>query len=150
MRGQSQDSWLDNTITQIRQHTDRPVMIRMHPGDGDRFTAISRIQQRYGKSVTISTHTNIQEALKNCWCAVGYNSTPNVVSAIEGVPVYVEDPAHSWAQDIAFSSLSQLENPPLLDRSNWINKIANIHWSNEEVRSGQLWSAIKQHISAVR
>lgn len=150
MLGNSQDAWVDSTITKIRQHTNRPIMIRMHPGDGDRHTAIAKIQQRYGKSVSISTHANIREALQNCWCAVGYNSTPNVVAAIEGIPVYVEDPAHSWAQDIAFASLSQLENPPLLDRTAWVNKIANIHWSNQEVRSGQLWSAIKHSISVAR
>lgn len=150
MLGNSQDVWVDNTIAKIRQHTDRPVMIRMHPGDGDRYTAISKIQQRYGKSVIISAHANIRDALKDCWCAVGYNSTPNVVAAIEGIPVYVEDPDHSWAKDIAFASLSQLENPPLPDRTNWINKIANIHWSNNEVKSGQLWSAVKKYISVVR
>jgi hypothetical protein len=150
MFGRNQETWLDSTIVQVRQHTDRPIMIRMHPGDGNRHTTITKIQQRYGKSVSISAHTNIKEALKNCWCAVGYNSTPNVVAAIEGIPVYVEDPAHSWAQDVAFTNLSQIENPPMPDRSAWANKIANIHWSNEEVRSGQLWSAVKQHISAVR
>ena len=150
MLGTSQESWIDSTITKIRQHTDRPIMIRMHPGDRDRYTTITRIQRRYGNSVSISNHANIKEALQNCWCAIGYNSTPNVVAAIEGVPVYVEDPVHSWAQDIAFASLSQLENPPLPDRAAWVNKIANIHWSNDEVRSGQLWSAIKKYISVAR
>jgi hypothetical protein len=81
---------------------------------------------------------------------VGYNSTPNVVAAIEGIPCYLEDPVHSWAQDVAFTELNQLSNPPMPDRDTWINKIANIHWSNDEVRSGQLWSAIKQHILSVR
>jgi len=150
MLGQDQEVWLDSMIQKIRTYTDRPIMIRMHPGDGDRFVAIRRIQSKYGKQVLISAHTTIREALAGCWGAVGYNSTPNVVAAIEGVPVYVQDPIHSWAQDIAFSDLSQIENPPMPDRSAWINKIANIHWSNEEVRSGQLWSAVKQYISAVR
>jgi hypothetical protein len=73
-----------------------------------------------------------------------------VVSAIEGIPGYIEDPQHSWAADVAFTDLSQLENPPMPDRSQWVNKIANIHWSNDEVKSGQLWSAIKRYISASR
>jgi hypothetical protein len=81
---------------------------------------------------------------------VGYNSTPNVVAAIEGVPVYVEDPALSWAADVAFTDLSQIEMPPMPDRTAWINRIANIHWSNQEVQTGQLWRAVKQYISSVR
>lgn len=145
-----QEAWVDNTIAKIRQHSSRPIMIRMHPGDGTREKQIQKIQKKYGTTVKISTHDNIQDALVNCWCTVGINSTPNVVAAIEGIPGYIEDPQHSWAANIAFTDLSQLENPPLPDRSDWINKIANIHWSNDEVRSGKLWSAIKNYIGSAR
>lgn len=145
-----QESWLDDTITKIRQTSSRPIMIRMHPGDGTREKQIHKIQKKYGMTVSISTHDNIRDALVDCWCTVGINSTPNVVAAIEGIPGYIEDPVHSWATDVAFTDLAQLENPPLPDRSEWINKIANIHWSNDEVKSGQLWSAIKTYISSSR
>jgi hypothetical protein len=150
LRGRDQMAWLDHTIAHIRRLSSRPIVIRMHPGDGTRFDAIKQIQRRYGQTVTISTHNNIQQALQNCWCAVGYNSTPNVVAAIEGVPVYVEDPALSWAADVAFTDLNLIETPPMPDRTAWIHRIANIHWSNQEVQTGQLWRAIKQYISSVR
>ena len=145
-----QDTWLEKTIAGIKQYSDRPIMVRMHPGDGTRFKQIEKLQKRYGKTITISEHEGIREALENCWCCVGYASTPNVVSAIEGIPVYVEEPTKSWAKDICFNDLSLLENPPMPDRSEWIHKIANIHWSNEEVTSGRLWNAIKSYISIVR
>jgi hypothetical protein len=143
-----QDTWLEKTVDKIRKHTQRPIMIRMHPGDGTRFKHIEKIQKRYGTSVVISEHANIRDALVNCWCTVGINSTPNVVAAIEGVPGYVEDTRRSWAADVAFTDLAQIENPALPDRTEWAHKIANIHWSNQEVVSGQLWSAIKQYISS--
>jgi hypothetical protein len=145
-----QEVWLDTTITKIRQHTNRPIMIRMHPGDGTREKQIHKIQKKYGNTVTISMHSNIRDALADCWCTVGINSTPNVVSAIEGIPGYIEDSQRSWAADVAFTDLAKIENPPLPDRAGWINKIANIHWSNEEVKSGKLWLAIKKYISASR
>lgn len=150
MFGNDQDAWLDQMIAEIRKYSQRPIMIRMHPGDGARFKQIEKLQKRYGNQISISEHTNIRDALVNCWCAVGYNSTPNVVSAIEGVPVYVQDPTHSWAKDIAFTTLDQIENPPLPVRDNWLATIANIHWSNEEVKSGQLWTAIKDYIVSSR
>lgn len=143
-----QEVWLDKTVAKIRKHSRRPIMIRMHPGDGTRFKQIEKIQKKYGTSVTISEHENIRDALVNCWCTVGINSTPNVVAAIEGIPGYVEDPSRSWAADVAFNDLALVETPPLPDRSEWIHKIANIHWSNDEVRSGALWIAIKKYISA--
>jgi hypothetical protein len=150
MLGNNQEQWIDATIARIRQYSDRPIMVRMHPGDSKRFEAIQRLQVRHGKKISISTHNNIREALADCWCTVGYNSTPSAVAIIEGVPAYVEDPVHSWAQGVAFIDLDQIENPPCPDRVAWADRIANIHWSNQEVRTGQLWSAIKQHISVAR
>jgi hypothetical protein len=145
-----QEEWLDTIITKIREHSRRPIMIRMHPGDGSREKQIQKIQKKYGATVTISTHDNIRDALVDCWCTVGINSTPNVVAAIEGIPGYIEDPVHSWAATIAFTDIAQIENPPMPDRNSWINKIANIHWSNNEVTSGQLWRSIKTCIDSSR
>jgi hypothetical protein len=145
-----QEVWLDKTIKRLRKHSNRPIMIRMHPGDGSRFKQIEKIQKTYGTSVTISEHENIRDALVNCWCTVGINSTPNVVAAIEGIPGYIEDVGRSWAADIAFTDLALVETPPTPDRSEWVHKIANIHWSNDEVRSGKLWAAIKHYISSAR
>lgn len=150
MFGNDQDQWLDKTITKIRKYVDRPIRIRMHPGDGTKEKQIEKLLKRHGNSVEISRATNIKEDLVNCWCAVGYNSTPNVVAALEGIPVYVEDPRNSWAADVAFSDLSQIADPPMPDRSEWVHKISNIHWSNEEVQQGHLWSAIKAHILTSR
>jgi len=145
-----QDVWLEKTIDKIRKLTHRPIVVRMHPGDGSRFKQIEKIQKRHGNTVTIDQHENIRDALQNCWCTVGINSTPNVVAALEGVPGYVEDPRHSWAADVAFSDLPYINNPPLPDRSEWVHRIANIHWSNQEVISGKLWSSIKHYISSAR
>ena len=151
MFGNDQDSWLDHVINRIQTiDPKRPIVVRMHPGDGTRFKQIEKIQKRYGKRILVSDKDNIKDDLINCWCTVGYNSTPNVVAAIEGVPGYIEDPRHSWAADVAFTDISQILNPPMPDRSEWIHKIANIHWSNDEVRNGQLWAAIKNYISASR
>ena len=113
----NQDMWLDNTIRKIRKYSQRPIMVRMHPGDGKRHAQISQIQQRHSTAVSISMHENIQDALTNCWCTVGLNSTPNVVAAIEGVPCYIEDRQHSWAADVAFTDLSLIENPPKIGRA---------------------------------
>jgi hypothetical protein len=146
----NQSKWISNTISTIRQYSQRPIMIRMHPGDGTRFKQIEKLQKQYGKTISISNHKSIREALENCWCCVGYASTPNVVSAIEGVPVYVEEPNKSWAKDVCFTDLSQLENPPMPDRSEWIHKIANIHWNNQEVSTGHLWRAIRSYIERSR
>jgi len=150
-----QDDWIDKTVNNIIQYTNRPIVVRMHPNDGSRFKQIEKIQKRFGKlfkrgNMRVSQSANIKQDLARCWCSVGYASTPNVVSAIEGVPVYVEEINKSWAKDVAFNDISLINNPPMPDRSEWIHKISNIHWSNDEVISGKLWKSIKNYISAAR
>lgn len=148
--GNNQDEWFDQTVQQLQQVTDRPIRVRAHPNDRKRFESLERIRKVYGANIEISTADNIKEDLENCWCSVGYNSTPNAVSAIEGVPVHLTDPKNSWAQDVGFTDISQVNTPYMPDRTNWAHKIANIHWSNEEVRNGDLWAAIKHYTSSVR
>lgn len=146
----NQDDWLDQMITSIRQYSQRPIRVRLHPGDGNKDATYTRLKNKFGNTLSVSTNTNIRDDLVDCWATVGYNSTPNAVALIEGVPAYIQDPAHSWATGAAFTDLAQIENPPMLDRTAWANRVANIHWSNEEVRSGQLWSAMRDYIVASR
>jgi hypothetical protein len=148
--GNNQERWLDKTITKLRKHTHRPIVIRMHPGDGKRFTQIEILKKRYDSSITVSENPHILQDLKDCWCTVGYNSTPNVVSLIEGVPSIITDPANSWSNGISGSMLNTIERPYMPDREEWIHRIANIHWSNDEVRSGKLWSHIRDYILSVQ
>jgi hypothetical protein len=151
MFGNNQEEWLDNLVENIRSiEPKRKIVFRMHPGDGTRMQQIERLRTKYGKQANFSEGENIRDALADAWCTVGYNSTPNVVAAIKGVPCYLQDPTHSWAADVGFNDLLKILEPPMPDRSEWIHKIANIHWSNEEVRSGKLWAAIRQYISAAR
>ena len=147
MFGLDQDLWLDRMIEKIHaQVPDRGIRIRMHPGDGSRFKQIDKIRKRYDDLIDVSEAISIRTDLQDCWCVVGYNSTPNVVAALEGVPVYLTDPKHSWAAPVAFNDIRRLKNPPLPDRSAWVHQIANIHWSNAEVISGALWNAIRTYL----
>jgi hypothetical protein len=150
MKGHDQERWIHKTINKIRKHSNRPIVIRMHPGDNTRFVEIKKLQEHYNNAIIISQHVNIKQDLENCWCVIGYNSTPNVVAAIEGIPVFLADPDYSWAREVANTNLSLIENPEMPDRSEWIHKIANIHWSNYEVQSGKLWKNIKNYISVAR
>ena len=151
MFGNDQDTWLEKIISKIRKiDPKRPIRVRMHPGDGSRQKQIEKLQKRHGDRIQISSAANIREDLINCWCTVGYNSTPNVVARIEGVPGYVEDAKHSWANTVSFYDLEQILNPPMPNREDWADAIANIHWSNHEVATGQLWAAIKSYIERSR
>ena len=138
--------WIIGMVSRLKEHTDRKIIIRLHPGDKTYDTENRRkLHQIFGRTnIHVSYNSHISEDLRNAWCSVGYNSTPNCVSAIEGVPVYLDDPLNSWARDVGFSNLSQIENPPLPERNHWIDKISHIHWNNSEISSGEYWNAFKK------
>ena len=145
MGGLNVQTWLDQTISQIRQHSrKRRIVVRTHPGD----KKIKSIIKVYGKEVHLSTNETLQHDLKNAWATVVYNSSPSVASIIEGVPAFVTDPfpQHSQSYDVANCDLSQIENPSMPDRQSWVEKISMCHWNFQELCSGEAWNFFKRYI----
>jgi hypothetical protein len=142
--------WALRTIAEIRKHSNRPIVIRLHPGDKETkriFKAgkpLCKINFNYG--VELSHNENLIDDLKNCWAVVNHNSSPVVGAAIEGYPVFVSDPNNSQCKEIANTDFSQIENPSLFDRQQWIERLAMSHWKFDELKSGECWSHMKKFI----
>lgn len=137
-------SWCNSTIQEIKKYTDRPIVVRPHPGD-KKVTQYLRINS---PGVKISQNDNIVDDLMSAWATVTYNSSPGVASVIEGVPVFVTDPIPevSQAYDVANFDLSQIENPRRPDRQQWIEKISMCHFNFDDLRKGIAWNIIKEYI----
>jgi len=145
MPNQNGLDWITNVIKRLKKITDRKIIVRLHPGDKSFNTENKKkLHSLYGrKGVAISNNDNIRTDLTNAWCSVGFNSTPNCVSVIQGIPVYLDDPLNSWACDVGFDDINLIESPVMNDRSQWLDKIAHIHWSNDEISSGKYWGRFK-------
>lgn len=142
MQGTDSLHWLDSTINEIRQYSDRPIIIRQHPGDKK-----TKVVTKY-KNTFLSAKENLTEDLKNAWATITYNSSPGVASAIEGIPVFVLDPNYlnSQASDIANTLIKNIENPMTPERDNWLKKISMCHWNFDELKSGEAWEFIRQFV----
>ncbi len=142
--------WAIQTINTIRQHTDRPIIIRAHPGDKASREYLDprspKCRIKFSKAVRLSTNANLVDDLRNCWAAVNYNSSPVVGAAIEGVPIFVIDPIKSQCRDIANTDLSQIENPQMLNRQPWVERLAMSHWNFDELKSGECWSHMRKYV----
>ena len=134
------------TLKQIRKNTDRPILLRWHPGDWKAYPNYQSTLDKFG--VTVSPQErHITEDLKNCWALVCHNSTPSAVAVIEGIPSFITDhPSYSQAGDMANTDFTQLENPILADREVWIRKLAQCHWSFEDLRSGRCWAHMRHWV----
>jgi hypothetical protein len=142
--------WAIRTINTLRQHTDRPIVIRAHPGDKSSREYLNpaspKCKIKFSKAVRLSTNVNLVDDLKNCWAAVNYNSSPVVGAAIEGVPIFVTDPSKSQCAEIANLDLTKIENPALPDRQHWVNRLSMFHWNFEELKSGECWTHMRKFI----
>ena len=143
--------WAIQTINLLRQYTDRPIVIRAHPGDKASKEYLNprspKCRIKFSKAVSLSTNVNLVDDLKNCWAAVNYNSSPVVGAAIEGVPIFVMDPAKSQCNNIANTDLTQIENPQMPNRQPWVERLSMFHWNFDELRSGECWQHMRKFIN---
>jgi len=144
MKGLPVQSWLEYTVMQIKKYTDRPIIVRAHPGDK---SAPTHLIDRPGK-YTISKNAHILDDFKNAWAVVVHNSTPSVAATIEGVPTFITDPdpRNSQAYGVTNTDISQIENPKIFDRQQWVEKLAMCHFHLGEVSSGDAWKHIRKYI----
>lgn len=142
MTGVDVQRWLNDIVAKIKQYSDRPIIIRRHPGDRQQQNLVAPP----GTSFTNTQY--IAHDLGNAWATITYNSSPGVASLVKGVPVFVTDniPQRSQTWPICNTNLENLENPELFDREEWINRLSQSHWNEKEIISGQAWEFMKPRL----
>jgi hypothetical protein len=143
--------WALKTIDTLRRHTNRPIVIRPHPGDKTSKETIRpgnpKCRIKFSKAVRLSSNPLLSDDLKNCWAVINYNSSPVVGAAIEGYPIFVSDPGKSQSAEIANTDLSQIENPRMPDRQRWVERLSMFHWNFDELKSGECWQHMRKFIT---
>jgi hypothetical protein len=145
MNGQGVIEWLHLLLQRIKSHTDRPIMVRFHPGDKKIAKHMMQLQAIGHKVRFSSPSVSLLKELHDAYAVISHNSSPGVVSAIEGVPIFLLDPDRSQAKDVANLDLRNIEKPNYdFDREAWLRRLAMSHWRLDEVRSGECWRHMKQ------
>lgn len=144
MGGLSSIDWMNSTIANIRKYSNRPIIVRAHPGD-KKIKSILKVNY---KNVTLSTKENLIDDLRGAWATVVYNSSPSVASIIEGIPAFLTDkvPQHSQSFDVANTDISNIENPIMPERQQWVEKLSMCHWKFDELKSGEAWQFFKRYV----
>ena len=136
-------SVVDNTITQLRRYNKDPIKVRFHPGDKKRKEHIGKLKRLRVPNLEVSTEQDIRNDFRKAKAVITYNSSPGVAAAIEGKPVIVLDPFNSQAAPVSHHSIKDIVNLQEFDREKWIQQIAQMHWTLEELKSGEAWSHMK-------
>lgn len=122
--GITKDEWVKQTVETIKQHTDRPVIVRER--------AAKRIDR-------IATDT-LQQALDNdVFALVTYNSVAAIESVFYGIPAFTMAPVNA-ASPVALQDLTKIETPyyPSADKLYaWGCHLAYGQFHTSELRSGK-------------
>ena len=125
----NEQDWLDKTIKVIKQHTDRPIVIRHKP-------------RGRGTSGPSEALIPIEKQLENAYACVTSCSISAVESLCEGVPVVCHQ--SSFAEPICGTDLSKIESLNYVDPSNWLNSLAYQQFTPEEFNNGTAVSILKE------
>lgn len=144
MDGQEVLSWLGVTVAKLRAFTDRPLVIRAHPGS----LGIVPDVQRQHPDIKLSTNEDLRQDLDGAWATVTYNSSPGVASVLWGVPAFVTDPIpqRSQAWPWVSTNISDIESPHMPDRIEFYHKLAQCHWATSDLASGSAWRFFKDRL----
>jgi len=146
MGGYDVVAWIINTITQIRQHSDRPIVIRAHPGDKKAVRYMDRNLFRRMPGVTLSAFDRpLHQDLHKCWAVVNHNSSSIVGPIIQGYHSFITDPKKSQCADVSHIEFKHIENPLKFDRQAWLRRISMFHWKFTELEDGTCWNHMRNY-----
>jgi hypothetical protein len=127
------EDWICNQIKQLRQVTDRPIVVRPHPR--------SPVHIDLPKDVIIEQPQRIANTYDSynlafdCYAMVNYNSGPGIQAAIAGTRPVVDKSSLAFPVSI---NLQDLEKPYTIDRDQWLVEICHTEYTLNEIEQG-LW-----------
>ena len=98
------------------------------------------------QNVTLSTHSTLDEDLKNCHAVVNHNSSSIVGPVVKGFSAFITDPIKSQCAEVAHTDFSLIDTPNEFDRLAWLERISMFHWKFSELEDGSAWKHIRQYV----
>ena len=129
-------TWLLDTIKQIRERTDMPIVWRPHPrcpvpGIEHEYKNVRREQPIQVKD----TYDDFDFDCTGAYAVVNWSSNPATQAVMQGVPVFVGP--SSLAYDVGNKDFTTIGMPKRPDRTQWLNDIAHTEWTLEEIAEGK-------------
>ena len=138
--------WLDQKIRKVRQYTQRPIVVRPHPGDY-RSGDFVKYRQQPGITVVDPTITHLLQNLTGAHAAVFFNSSASVAAVCAGIPIFVDDNS-CVAWKVANRDISQIELPAVFEREQWLYDLAAAHWSDADAQVGRIWQKFLPYLTS--
>ena len=128
------EKWLKQIVNQLRQVSQRPIVIRSHPRREVVVLPGCVIDKPLSMPNTYDDF-DFDRVLNNAWAVVNWNSGPGSQAVMSGVPAFVG--RDSLAAPVANLDWSQIETPARPDRSEWLINLSHTEWTCDELATGK-------------
>jgi hypothetical protein len=123
--------WVHDTVSILKHHTDRPLVIRPHPRCSIPLPPGVAIEQPRRVANTYDSY----DMHYNCHAVVNHNSGPGVQAAIAGVRPIVDATSLAAPVGIAWTDI---EKPYTVNRDLWLTQICHTEYTIPEIKAG-IW-----------
>lgn len=127
------NNWIAQQIDQVKQYTDRPIVVRPHPR--------CRLNLSNLTGITIETPAKLANTYDSfdidyrCHAVISYNSGPGIQAAIAGARPITDCTSLAYPVSV---KIENIEQPYILDREKWLVEICHTEYTIEEIAAG-LW-----------
>lgn len=128
------ETWISIMYSELRKHTDRPVLLRPHPRCALATNLLPK-QIQVVQPTKIANSYDSYDFVTDYHAIVNYNSGPGILAALAGTPPIVH--ASSLAGPVSIS-IDEIEKPYEIDRSRWFVSITHTEYTIAEIQQG-LW-----------
>ena len=130
--GEDLDVWMENTLAELKKHTDREIIVRVKK---------SRKERIY--------QDTIQEALQDdIHCLVTYNSIASIEALMEGKPAFVL--GQNAGSPLCLDDLSKIEQPLYPSQDEVVYLLSNLayhQFTQAELQNGEAWRLVQEWYS---
>ncbi len=124
-------NWVEQKIQEIRQYTDRKIIVRPHPRCF--IPHISQKNVEFENTLPVPNTYSEFDLRFDYHCVINHNSNTTVQAAINGAPVICDQSGLAFPVS---NQLSDLENIKNIDRTEWFHKILHSEWTIDELVGG--------------
>ena len=114
-------NWLQETVSEIKIHTDRAIKVRHKP-------------RGRGTSGPSEAKVPLAEDLKDAWCLITSCSIAAVEAQCMGIPVICDE--KSFASSVSSNEISDIENLFFVGAEEWLWSLAYQQFTPEEFANG--------------
>lgn len=130
----SLEKYVIDTVAQLRQYTQRKIVVRSHPRCLLPVTPpLNNVEYETPKQID-NTYDDFDLNFANAWAVISWSSNPGIHAVLNGIPAFVGE--QSLAYDVANHDFSTINSPKTPDRQQWLNDYVHTEWTVEEIAQG--------------